>query len=76
MNDWTAGIGEAVSYIENNLDGEINIEKAAEKAFVSTFYFQKIFCVLCGFTIGEYIYPIQAAFSCRRGAVARKRKGY
>lgn len=55
MNDWTAGIGEAVSYIENNLDGEINIEKAAEKAFVSTFYFQKIFCVLCGFTIGEYI---------------------
>ena len=55
MNDWTAGIGEAVSYIEHNLDGEINIEKAAEKAFVSTFYFQKIFCVLCGFTIGEYI---------------------
>ena len=46
MNDWTAGIGEAVSYIENNLDGEINIEKAAEKRLFQRFTFRR-YSVCC-----------------------------
>ncbi|WP_077860866.1 AraC family transcriptional regulator [Clostridium sp. BL-8] len=52
---WIEGIGEAISYIEDNITEEITIKNIAEKAFMSTFYFQKGFAMLCGFTVGEYI---------------------
>ncbi len=55
MNDWNVGIANAIEYIEENLTGEINVVEAARRAFVSSFYFQKIFSVLCGFTVTEYI---------------------
>ena len=55
MNSWNEGITNAVSYIEENLDKELNIEDIAAKAYVSSFHFQRIFSVLCGFTVGEYI---------------------
>ncbi len=55
MNTWTEGIGSAIDYIESNLTEELKIEDIAAKAYVSPFYFQKIFKVLCGFTVGEYI---------------------
>ncbi len=55
MNTWTEGIQSALEYIENNLTEELKIEDIAAKAYVSPFYFQKIFGVLCGFTVGEYI---------------------
>ncbi|EJP6474108.1 AraC family transcriptional regulator [Clostridium botulinum] len=52
---WIEGIGEAINYIEENITEEIPIENIAKKAFVSPFYFQKGFAMLCGFTVGEYI---------------------
>ncbi|EHI99469.1 transcriptional regulator, AraC family [Clostridium sp. DL-VIII] len=52
---WIEGIGEAISYIEDNITEEITIKNIAEKAYMSTFYFQKGFAMLCGFTVGEYI---------------------
>jgi len=55
MSSWTEGIQNAVQYIEDNLTEELCIEDIAAKAYVSPFYFQKIFNVLCGFTVGEYI---------------------
>ena len=55
MNGWNEGITNAVSYMEENLDKKLDIQEIADKAFVSAFYFQKIFHVLCGFTVGEYI---------------------
>ncbi|MBQ8434881.1 MAG: AraC family transcriptional regulator [Oscillospiraceae bacterium] len=55
MNSWTEGIQNAIQYIEDNLTEEIDIESIAAKAYVSPFYFQKIFNILCGFTVGEYI---------------------
>ena len=55
MNSWTEGIQNAIQYIEANLTEELNINDIAEKAYVSAFYFQKIFGVLCGLTVGEYI---------------------
>ena len=55
MNGWNEGIRNAVDYIESHLADDISIDEAAAKACVSTFYFQKIFMVLCGFTVGEYI---------------------
>lgn len=52
---WVECIGEAVSYIEDNITDDITIEKIAKQVLVSPFYFQKGFTMLCGFTVGEYI---------------------
>lgn len=52
---WIECIGEAISYIEENITEELTIEKIATQALVSPFYFQKGFAMLCGFTVGEYI---------------------
>jgi len=56
-------IGEAISYIEDNITQELTIESIAKKALISPFYFQKGFAMLCGFTVSEYI-------RCRRLALA------
>ena len=55
MNGLTEGLQNAIQYIEDNLTEELQITDIAEKAYVSAFHFQKIFNVLCGFTVGEYI---------------------
>lgn len=55
MKEWCEGITSAIAYIEENLLEDIDINEAAKKAYVSNFYFQKIFHILCGFTVGEYI---------------------
>lgn len=55
MNGWSEGIQSAVQYIEDNLTEELRIEDIAARAYVSAFHFQRIFSVLCGFTVGEYI---------------------
>lgn len=60
---WTECIGEAISYIEDNITEELTIKDIANHAFISPFYFQKGFAMLCGFTVGEYI-------RCRRLALA------
>ncbi|WP_312654255.1 AraC family transcriptional regulator, partial [Aminipila sp.] len=52
---WIECIGEAISYIEENITEELTIEEIATQALVSPFYFQKGFAMLCGFTVGEYI---------------------
>lgn len=55
MNGWNEGITRAITYMEDNLTQALDMDKIAEKAYVSSFYFQRIFHVLCGFTVGEYI---------------------
>ncbi len=55
MSNWTEGIQNSIKYIEENLTEDLNINDIASKAYVSPFYFQKIFSILCGFTVGEYI---------------------
>lgn len=55
MQGWNEGIADAVAYIEDRLTEELDIDQIAARAHVSSFYFQKIFHVLCGFTLGEYI---------------------
>lgn len=52
---WVESISEAITYIEENITEEVNIEDIAKYAGISPFYFQKGFAMLCGFTVGEYI---------------------
>ena len=53
--DWVESMSEAIRYIEDNLNDDLKIEAVAAKAYISPFYFQKAFRLLCGFTVGEYI---------------------
>jgi AraC family transcriptional regulator len=53
--DWIRGLQRAIDYIEENLTGELDFEKIAEKAYSSSFHFQRTFNLMTGITIGEYI---------------------
>lgn len=53
--NWSESISRAIEYIENNLTNDITIQDIAEHLYVSSFYFQKGFSMLCGYSISEYI---------------------
>ncbi len=53
--DWIKIIENALRYIEENLSGELTVDRIAEKMNISPFYFQKGFSMLCGYSVGEYI---------------------
>ena len=53
--NWVEGMTNAIGYIEDNLTEDLTVSDIAKQAFVSAFYFQKAFAMLCGFTVGEYI---------------------
>ena len=52
---WITGMQKAIDYIEENLTEEIDYEKVAEKSYSSSYHFQRVFGILCGYTLGEYI---------------------
>ena len=53
--DWITGIQRALDYTEEHLTEEIDHEEAARCAFSSSFHFQRMFGMLCGFSLGDYI---------------------
>lgn len=55
MVNWVQNISEAIEYIEGHLSQEIKIEDVAEAACASPYYFQRLFLVLTGTTVFEYI---------------------
>ncbi len=53
--DWIIGIQNAINYIEDHITEELDYEEIARKSFSSAFHFQRVFSILCGYTLGEYI---------------------
>ena len=53
--DWITGIQKAINYVEEHLTEEISYEEAAKRACSSSFHFQRVFSVICGYTLGDYI---------------------
>lgn len=53
--DWITGIQRAVDYVEAHLTEPVDYEEAAKQAYSSSFHFQRVFSILCGFTLGDYI---------------------
>lgn len=53
--NWIQGIQRAIDYVEENITDDIDYEKIAEQAFSSSFHFQRVFGILCGYSIGDYI---------------------
>lgn len=53
--DWITGIQNAINYIEDHITEELDYEAIAKESFSSSFHFQRVFSILCGYTLGEYI---------------------
>lgn len=53
--EWLEKLNEALQYIEENLDGEIEYEKAAKIACCTTYHFQRMFSYIAGTPLSEYI---------------------
>lgn len=53
--EWTESIGRAIEYIEAHITEKISVEDVAKHVNVSSFYFQKGFSILCGYTPMEYM---------------------
>ena len=53
--EWITGLQKAIEYIEAHLSDEIDYDTLASQSFSSSYHFQRIFSIICGFTIGEYI---------------------
>ena len=53
--NWIQGIQRAIDYVEANITEEVDLEDVAKQAYSSPFHFQRVFGILCGFTLGDYI---------------------
>ena len=53
--NWIQGIQAAIDYVEENIRDNIDFEKVAKRAYSSSFHFQRVFSILCGFSLGDYI---------------------
>ncbi|SBW05953.1 Transcriptional regulator, effector binding domain protein [uncultured Eubacteriales bacterium] len=53
--DWITGIQRSLDYTEAHLTEKIDYEAVAKQAYSSAFHFQRMFSMLCGFSLGDYI---------------------
>lgn len=53
--DWITGIQNAINYMEEHLLEDIDYEEVARQSYSSEYHFQRVFSILCGYTIGEYV---------------------
>lgn len=53
--DWIIGMQKAIDYIEDHLTETIDYDDVAAQSYSSSYHFQRVFSILCGFTVGEYI---------------------
>ena len=52
---WVQILSDAIAYIERNLTNTIRVEDVADHVYVSSANFQRIFRLVTGITVGEYI---------------------
>lgn len=53
--DWVSGMQNAINYIEAHLCDDLDYAEIARQSFSSSYHFQRVFSILCGYTLGEYI---------------------
>ncbi len=53
--EWIDRLNDAMTYVEENLTGEITLEGAARRAACSAYHFQRMFGYIAGVTFSEYV---------------------
>jgi len=53
--EWLERMNRALDYIERHLEEELNLEEAARAAYSSAFHFHRLFHMVSGLTVTEYV---------------------
>ncbi|MFQ9516604.1 MAG: helix-turn-helix domain-containing protein [Eubacterium sp.] len=53
--DWVQGFQKSIDYIDEHITEPLEYERIAQEMNISGFYYQKIFSIICGISLGEYI---------------------
>ena len=53
--DWIQGIQNAINYIEDHITEDIDYTELAKASYSSSYHFQRMFGIMCGITLGEYV---------------------
>lgn len=53
--DWITGIQRAINYVEEHITEPIDYAAVAKEAYSSSFHFQRMFGIICGYSLGDYI---------------------
>lgn len=53
--EWLDHFNKSIAYVEENLAGAIDLDKAAQLAQCSSYHYQRMFSYIAGVTLGEYI---------------------
>lgn len=53
--DWIRNLNRALEFIEDNIENELNNDIVAKEAFSSNYHFCRVFNILTGKSLGEYI---------------------
>lgn len=53
--DWVERIEKAINYIEAHLTEKFDAESIAKENYMSVFHFQRVFSIVAGVSLGEYI---------------------
>ena len=69
---WIKNLSRAIHFIENNLTNEITVEDVSSKAHSSNSNFQRVFNLVTGMTIGDYIR--NRRFKCGRAGITTPKK--
>lgn len=53
--DWVMGMQRAIDYVEAHITEELDYSEIARQSYSTAYHFQRVFGLLCGYTLGEYI---------------------
>lgn len=53
--EWIKGLNNAINYMEEHITEPIDYERIAQEMNISSYYFQKLFSILCGCNVSEYV---------------------
>ncbi len=53
--DWVMGLQRAIDYVEDHITEELDYDEIARQSYSTGYHFQRVFGLLCGYTLGEYI---------------------
>lgn len=53
--DWVMGMQRAIDYVEDHITEDLDYDEIARRSYSTSYHFQRVFGLLCGYTLGEYI---------------------
>ncbi|MEK4854501.1 AraC family transcriptional regulator [Paenibacillus sp. FSL H7-0756] len=71
--EWLIRMKNALDYMELKMTETLRIEEVAEVAYVSPFHFQRMFSMLTGFTVADYIRKRRLTLAAQELAVSKIR---